>query len=95
MRRKDRRYKKRGAVNNGRGQISHRLGIDKRPLVVDQKSRFGELETDTIVGKDHKGPIVTLKDRASGTLKMKHTETREAIEVRIAIIEMLEELTPF
>ena len=95
LRRKGRRYKKRGAVNNGRGQISDRVGIDKRPLVVDQKSRFGDLEADTIVGKDHKGAIVTLNDRASGTLKMKKTATREATEVRIAIIEMLEEWTPF
>jgi len=95
LRRKGRRYKKRGAVNNGRGQIPDRVGIDKRPAVVDQKLRFGDLEADTIVGKDHKGAIVTLNDRASGILKMKKTETREATEVMTAINEMLEEWTPF
>lgn len=95
LRRKGRRYKKRGAVNNGRGQISDRIGIDKRPLIVDKKIRFGDLEADTIVGKDHKGAIVTLNDRASGTLKMRKTATREATEVRVAINEMLEEWIPF
>jgi len=47
------------------------------------------LEANTIVGKDYKGAIVTLNNRASGVLKMKKTNTREAIEVYNAINEML------
>jgi IS30 family transposase len=95
LRRKGRRYKKRGAINNGRGQIPDRVSIDKRPPEVDNKIEFGDLEADTIVGKDHKGAIVTLKDRASGMLKMKKTRTREAKEIRIAINQMLEEWVPY
>lgn len=95
LRCKGRKYKKRGAVNTGRGQIIDRVSIDKRPPIVDKKIRFGDLEADTIVGKDHKGAIVTLNDRASGMLKMKKTKTREANEVRIAINEMLEEWIPY
>ena len=95
LRRKGRRYKKRGANNTGRGQIPDRVSIDKRPSIVDKKLRFGDLEADTIVGKDHKGAIVTLNDRASGMLKMKKTKTREATEVRVAINEMLEDWIPF
>ena len=95
LRRKGRRYKKRGAINTGRGQIPNRVSIDKRPSIVEKKLRFGDLEADTIVGKDHKGAIVTLNDRASGMLKMKKTKTREATEVRIAINEMLEDWIPF
>ena len=95
LRRKGRRYKKRGAINNGRGQIPDRVSIDKRPPEVDNKIEFGDLEADTIVGKDHKGAIVTLNDRASGMLKMKKTKTREAKEIRIAINQMLEEWVPY
>lgn len=95
LRRKGRKYKKRGDANNSRGQIPDRILIDRRPLVVEKKLRFGDLEVDTIVGKDHKGAIVTLNDRASGMLKMKKTATREAFEVTAAIIELLEEWTPF
>lgn len=95
LRRKGRRYKKRGAINTGRGQIADRIGIEKRPLIVEEKIRFGDLEADTIVGKDHKGAIVTLNDRASGMLKMKKTATREANEVGHAINEMLDEWLPF
>lgn len=95
LRRKGRRYKKRGDLNSGRGQIPDRVSIDRRPSIVDKKLRFGDLEADTIVGKDHKGAIVTLNDRASGMLKMKKTKTREATEVRDAINEMLEEWIPY
>lgn len=95
LRRRGRRYKKRGAVNNGRGQIPDRVSIDKRPAEVDKKICFGDLEADTIVGKDHKGAIVTLNDRASGMLKMKKTKTREAKQIRMAINQMLEEWIPY
>jgi len=53
------------------------------------------LEANTIVGKDYKGAIVTLKNRASVVLKMKKTNTHEAIEVCNAINEMLEEWIPY
>ena len=35
--------------------IKDRVSIDERPAVVDSKSRFGDWEMDTIVGKDGKG----------------------------------------
>ena len=35
--------------------IKDRVSIDERPAVVDSKSRFGNWEMDTIVGKDGKG----------------------------------------
>jgi IS30 family transposase len=95
LRRKGRRYKKRGALNTGRGQIADRVGIEKRPPIVEEKSRFGDLEADTIVGKDHKGAIVTLNDRASGMLRMKKTATREATEISAAINELLEGWIPY
>ena len=40
--------------------IKDRVSIDERPAVVDSKSRFGDWELDTIVGKDGKGIIVGL-----------------------------------
>jgi len=49
------------------------------------------LEGDTIIGKDHKGAIVTINDM----LKMKKVNTREAAEVEQAIIELLEDWSPF
>jgi IS30 family transposase len=37
--------------------------IHDRDVVVETKSRFGDLEIDTIVGKNHKQAIVTIVDR--------------------------------
>ena len=41
------------------------MDIEERPPIVEKKSRFGDLELDTIVGKNHQGAIVSIVDRAS------------------------------
>ncbi len=60
LRRKGRRYRKRGSSKDSRGQIIGRVGIEKRPKEADNRSEFGHLEVDTIIGKNHKGAIITL-----------------------------------
>jgi IS30 family transposase len=49
--------------------VSNRRLIEDRPKIVDLKQRFGDLEIDTIIGKNHKGAIVTINDRATGILR--------------------------
>lgn len=95
LRRRGRRNRKRGAITDTRGLLTDRVGIDKRPKGVELKNNFGDLEVDTIIGKDHQGAIVTLNDRASGMLKMKRTATREASQVGRAINELLEDWIPY
>jgi len=65
LRRSSRKRKKRYGSSNYRGQIKNRTMIDERPKIVDDKSRIGDWEIDTIVGKDHKGVIVTAVERKS------------------------------
>jgi IS30 family transposase len=65
LRNKGRRYRKRGATKESRGMIKNRVSIDERPTIVDEKTRFGDLEIDTIIGKNHKGAILTITDRVS------------------------------
>jgi transposase, IS30 family len=48
------------AVKSGRGIIKNRVSIDERPEIVDQKSRMGDWEGDTVIGKNHRGGLVTL-----------------------------------
>ena len=50
--------------------IKDRVSIDERPAVVDSKSRFGDWELDTIVGKDGKGAIITLVERTTKKMLM-------------------------
>jgi IS30 family transposase len=81
LRRKGRKYRKRGAAKDSRGIIKNRIGIEERPEIVEKKERFGDLEIDTIIGKNHKGAIVTINDRASGYLWMGKVERRTAKNV--------------
>ena len=48
-----------------RGTIIDRIMIDQRPKVVEKKNRIGDLDIDTVVGKEHKGFLVTVVDRKS------------------------------
>ena len=54
LRHKGRRYRKRGATKDKRGIIKDRIGIEERPAMVKAKTRFGDLEFDTVIGKKHK-----------------------------------------
>jgi len=64
LRCKKQRRKRYGSTNY-RGRIPGRISIDQRPAVVDKRSRVGDWELDTIIGKGHKQAIVSLTERKS------------------------------
>lgn len=72
-----------------RGQIPNRKWIDDRPQVVEDRSRLGDWEADTIVGKGRKGAIVTLVDRKSRYLRMGLVGKRTKEAVKEMIISLL------
>lgn len=65
LRHKNKKHHKRSHEYQRRGTIKNRVCISKRPVVVDRKSRIGDWEIDTVIGKDHKGALVTIVDRKS------------------------------
>ncbi len=81
LRRQGRKYAKRGSKNAGRGFIPNRVDIDDRPEIVELKERFGDLEIDTIIGKNHKGAILTINDRLTGRVWIRKLQGKEAIPV--------------
>jgi IS30 family transposase len=95
LRRKGRTYRKRGASKDSRGIIKNRISIDQRPEVVEKRIRFGDLEVDLIIGKNHNQAILTINDRASGMLKMKKVASKESSVVTVAINNLLEEWMPY
>ena len=95
LRNKGRKYQKRGNLKGSRGIIKDRVSIEKRPDIVDKKERFGDLEIDTIIGKNHQQAIVTINDRVTGMLKMKKVANRDAKSVSKATIELLEDWIPY
>ncbi len=56
LRHQGKKYNKRRNGKSTRGQIKNRVSIDDRPQVVDDKSRIGDWEIDTVIGKGHSGP---------------------------------------
>jgi len=64
LRCKKKRRKRYGSYDR-RGRIPNRVSIDKRPEVVQERSRVGDWEGDTVIGKNHKGALVTLVERKS------------------------------
>ena len=94
LRTEGKRYRKRGSSKDRRGIIKDRVDIDQRPPVVEERKRFGDLEIDTIIGKNHQGAIVTINDRATGIVKMKKLETKDAASLAEATIALLVEWKP-
>ena len=65
LRSQKRNRKRYGSGQERRGTLKNRISIDERPKIIDLKERIGDWEGDTVIGKDHKGAMVTLADRAS------------------------------
>jgi len=56
------RRKRYGSIER-RGQIKNRVSIEKRPAIVDLRSRVGGWEADTMIGKQGHSVLVTLVER--------------------------------
>ena len=81
--------RKRIKSNDRRGQIPNRVSIDDRPALVDNKERVGDWEIDTIIGKNHKGAIVTAVERKTKFSCLRRVPQKEASLVTSALIDML------
>ncbi|HIP12113.1 MAG TPA: IS30 family transposase [Arcobacter sp.] len=53
---------------------------------------MGDWEIDTVIGKNHKGAIVTLVDRKSKFVLIKRVDSKHADVVTQATIELLQSL---
>ena len=56
LRRRGKRYNKRGGKNAGRGLIPDRIDISERPTIVARKARLGDWEGDTVVSLTERIP---------------------------------------
>lgn len=95
LRHQKKTYRKRYGAAHNRNGIPNRTDIDERPEVVNKRQRVGDWEGDTIIGKNHKGAIVTLDDRKSKLRLALPTGGKKASAVTAAIIRALEPLKLF
>ncbi len=83
------RKKRYASGQERRGMLKNRVSIDERPAVVDQRSRIGDWEGDTVIGKGHQGVLVTLVERKSRYTLAAQLDSRHSSKVTQAIIELL------
>jgi IS30 family transposase len=100
LRHTGRKYRKRGSAKDKRGIIKNKVDIEQREKIVDEKIRFGDLEIDTVIGKNHQGALLTINDRVTSLvwirlLESKHAEplTESAIKALIPLKEELKTIT--
>ena len=81
--------KKRYGSYDRRGNLKNRISIDDRPPIVDDRSRVGDWEADTIIGKAHKQAIVSMTERKSGLALIYKVDRRTKEKTEEAINRLL------
>lgn len=71
-----------------RGKIPDRKGIEARPEAVNLRDRLGDWEVDTMIGKGHRGVLVTLIERKSRFTLLRQVSQKSANLVAQTIIEL-------
>lgn len=82
------RRKRYGSIER-RGQIKTRVSIEKRPAVVDLRSRVGDWEADTVIGKQGHSVLVTLVERKTRFTVAVKTANKTVRAVTDAICDYL------
>lgn len=86
------KYKKRYGSYDKRGQLVNRVSIDERPDIVDTKSRIGDWEGDTVIGKGRKNAFVTMVERKTLFTVVKRIESKHADITADALISSMKPL---
>lgn len=81
--------RKRYGVYDRRGIIPNQVSIDQRPAIVNNRSRLGDWEGDTVIGKAHRGALVSLVERKSRYTVIRAVARKTAAAVRNAVTDAL------
>lgn len=87
LRHRGKRYRRRGLA--GRHLIPNRTDISLRPEIVEEKTRAGDWEADTIVGAGQQGCVVTLVERHSAYSLLRAMPIKRAETCASLIIQAL------
>lgn len=84
------KYRKRYGSGKKKGSsIKDRVSIDLRPDCINNKERVGDWEIDTIIGKDKKGAIVTIAERATAFVLIAKLNGKNAMELARAVVRLM------
>ena len=85
--------RKRYGTYSRRGTLVNQVSIEQRPPIVDEKTRLGDWELDTVIGKGHRQAIVSMTERKSKLLKIKKLARKTGKLVKEAVRQKLNGLT--
>ncbi len=89
LRHQHKKYRKRYDSPKRNFSIKNRVFIDDRPKIVDEKTRIGDWEIDTIIGGGREQAIVTIVERVSKKMAMAKVIRKTANLVSEATINLL------
>jgi len=95
LRHNGKKYNKRSKGTAGRGCIPGRIDIKERPQIVEEKTRLGDWELDTIIGAQHQGAIVSMVDRVAKLLKLAKVSHKTKEKVNDALLKKLQPIKEF
>ena len=93
LRQKQKRRRRKGR-NQKRGGIPNRIGIENRPKIADLKTEIGHWESDTVIGKNHAGVVVTHVDKASKYLLAGLAKNKTVGEINRVTLKLFEPVKP-
>lgn len=89
-----RRKRRRGNYKDSRGLIPNRVSIEKRPRIVDIRKRYGDLEVDLIMGKDHKSALLVIVDRATLKTTIDKLQSKDAHQAARKMLSRMKKMPP-
>jgi transposase, IS30 family len=88
------RRRKRGNYKDTRGLIPNRVSIENRPAIVEKRKRFGDVEVDLIMGKNHKSALLVTVERSTLHTTLDKLEGKNAKIITNKIISRMQKLPP-
>ncbi len=83
------RRRKRGNRKDCRGIIPNRVSIEQRPQIINKRERLGDVEVDLMMGKNHKGSLLVITDRASLFTRIRKMHSKNSDQMAEAIVAEL------
>jgi IS30 family transposase len=80
---------KRGSFKNKRGIITDRVSIEKRPRIVEKRTRLGDFEIDLMLGKNRLPGLLVATERATLKTFLSKINSRYSSSIADTIIRKL------
>jgi IS30 family transposase len=74
--------------------IPDRTSIDQRPEIINNKERYGDLETDLVLGRYAKEAVQTAYERKAMYAILQKIASKKAEEAKDALVETIENFPP-